>query len=129
LLELSRFADARDALDTALALFAATVGPDHVTTWAPRAARARAAAGLGRAGEADHDLGELVRLPGWEEPRFARYRHEANLHRGLALARLGRTSQAAAILAESITNLGEDPELGAEVRRARIEVAATRSPR
>jgi serine/threonine-protein kinase len=129
LLELSRFADARDGLDTALALYAATVGPDHVTTWAPRAARARAAAGLGRAGEADHDLGELVRLPGWEEPRFARYRHEANLHRGLALTRLGRTSQAAAILAESITNLGEDPELGAEVRRARIEVAATRSPR
>ncbi len=127
LLELARFEDAREALDTALALYAATVGTDHVTTWAPRAARARAAAYLGQAIDADRDLGSLESLPGWQEPRFSRYRQEANLHRGLALARLGRQPQAAAILAESVASLGDDPELEAEIRWARLEIASTRS--
>lgn len=125
LLELERLEEARAALDTALEMYASTVGADHVTTWAPRAARARVAAGLGQAIDADRDLDSLESLPGWQEPRFWRYRQEANLHRGLALARLGRRPQAAAILAESIASLGDDPELGAEIRRARLEIART----
>lgn len=119
LLALGRLGEAATALDAALSQYAATVGEDHVTTWAPRAARARVAAGLGANAEADRHINLLLAQPDWREPRVAAYRQEAELHIGLALAALGREAEASAMLEAVVTSLDDGSDFDAELRLAR----------